>query len=84
MKINEYKTKDIGEAAALYASEIKLLRLDQEIDFYWFIFEDKNTIALADMYWSGTLMVDAQEYNICFKSLKDRIFARQNERGRNG
>ena len=75
MKTNEYKTKDIGEAAALYASGIKLLRLDREIDFYWFIFENNNTAAVADRYWSGELKVSAKEYDNSLKTLKNRLFS---------
>lgn len=77
MKKDEYRTKDIGEASAIAASNIKLLRLDREGGFFWFVFEDINTSKVADSYWSGDLVISAREYNISFQTLKDRIFARR-------
>lgn len=77
---NEYKTRDIGEATALLTLKRKFLRLDNDGDFFWFVFKDKKTSLIADRYWSGALKVGAKDYNNCFKDLKDRIFARQNER----
>lgn len=77
MEIDECRTKDIGEASAILASNIKLLRLDREGPFYWFVFEDIDTAKVADNYWSGELMVSAKKYNDSYKTLKDRIFSRQ-------
>jgi len=77
MNLDEFKTKDIGEAAALYASGVKLLRLDRELNFFWFIFEKRNSIEISDLYWSGTLKVRAKEYNDSLKTLKDRLFSRK-------
>ena len=75
MNVDEYKTKDLGEAAALYTSGIKLLRLDNELDFFWFIFEKRKAVEVSDLYWSGILKVRAKEYNECTRSLKERLFA---------
>lgn len=77
---DEYRTKDLGEAAALLASNIKLLRLESENNFFWFIFEDNNAWEISDDYWSGDLRVSAKDYNDSYKTLKDRIFARQGGR----
>lgn len=77
MAINEYVTKDIGEASAILASGIKLLRLEQDGQFFWFIFQGKDTIKTADKYWSGDLAVIAKNYNDSYKTLRDRIFARK-------
>ena len=77
-----YKSRDIGESSALLSSGVKLLRLEQDGQFFWFVFEDKNSSAIADKYWSGDLVVTAKDYNDSYRSLKDRIFARQG--GRNG
>ncbi len=75
MNTDEYKTKDLGEAAAIYSSNIKLLRLDNGNNFYWFIFENKNTKAIANSYWSGELKLKAKTYNDSLRSLKERVFA---------
>ncbi len=79
MANDEYRTKDIGEGAALLALGIKLLRLDNEKNFFWFVFEDNNTWKISDNYWSGDLKVSAKDYNDSYKTLKDRIFSRQGE-----
>ena len=75
-----YKSRDIGESSAILSTGIKLLRLEQDGQFFWFVFENKNTVSISDKYWSGTLKVDAKEYNNSYKTLKDRIFARQGGR----
>lgn len=76
MQGDEYKTKDIGEAAALHSSGIKLLRLDKDNNFFWFIFENTQTEEVSASYWSGDLIVKAKLYNDSFRNLKERIFSR--------
>jgi len=80
-KVNgEYATKDLGEAAALVCSSIKLQRLQKENRFFWFVFSNKiECEKLADRYWSGTLMVSAKQYSDALRSLKDRLFAQKYE-----
>ncbi|OGH26144.1 MAG: hypothetical protein A3C30_03470 [Candidatus Levybacteria bacterium RIFCSPHIGHO2_02_FULL_40_18] len=73
-----YRTKDLSEAAALTAKGAKLLRLEQEQNFYWFVFADKNSCEhSSNAYWAGELQVDAKEYATSIKTLKDRLFARR-------
>lgn len=83
MKINEntsnnleYRTKDLGEASALLASGISLLRLERESSYFYFIFENKDTKIISDKYWFGELLINARHYNDAIRSLKDRLFAR--------
>lgn len=72
----EYKTKDLGEAAALLCKGAKLLRLEKEANFYWFIFSDKILCEqTANTYWSGDCMVSAKTYQDSMRTLKDRLFA---------
>lgn len=74
----EYATKDLGEAAALICSSAKLLRLQKEHSFFWFIFANKSlTEQLADEYWAGGLKLDAKRYSEALRSLKDRLFAQR-------
>ena len=73
----EYKTKDLGEAAALLTKGLRLLRLEREFDFYWFVFDGQHSQAVSDAYWSGELMVCAKDYFDKTRSLKDRLFSRR-------
>lgn len=77
MQKDEYKTKDIGEAAALYTSDIKLLRLDKDNNFFWFVFEGSNAKKISNSYWSAELTLIAKKYNDSFRTLKERLFANQ-------
>ena len=77
MENKQYKTKDLGEAAALYSSGIKLLRLDNGNNFYWFVFESNEAQTIANSYWSGELTLKAKVYNDSLRTLKERVFANQ-------
>ena len=74
---NYYRTKDLYEASAIYSSEKKLLRLEKEERFYWFIFEGSECVKLADKYWTGEMNINAKAYADAIRSLKDRIFAQK-------
>lgn len=74
---NEYKTKDLGEASAFLVKGIKLLRLEKDSNFYWFVFEYLSSIDLSNLYWSGELQVPAKDYYDKMRSLKDRLFAQK-------
>lgn len=75
---DEYATKDLGEAAALVCGFAKLLRLQKENKFYWFVFANKTLCEqLANEYWSGDLKINAKQYNESLRSLKDRLFAQR-------
>ena len=77
-RLTEYVTKDLQEAGALLASNAKLLRLDKEQDFYWFVFEDKTFCEqLSASFWSGELQVSAKAYSTALKELKDRLFSQR-------
>ncbi|OGK49796.1 hypothetical protein A3A56_03875 [Candidatus Roizmanbacteria bacterium RIFCSPLOWO2_01_FULL_40_32] len=74
----EYFTKDLGEAAALVCSSVKLLRLQKEKSFFWFVFADKSLCEqFASKYWSGSLELSARQYSEALRSLKDRLFAQR-------
>lgn len=76
---NEYLVKDIGEAAALICCKsVKLLRLQREESFYWFVFENRQLCEqISNEYWSGDLKVGAKEHSDALRTLKDRLFARR-------
>lgn len=78
VKADLYFTKDLSEAAAILCSGAKLLRLEQEQNFYWFVFQDKSLCErLSSSYWAGELQVSAKTYADSLKSLKERVFARR-------
>lgn len=73
----EYKTKDIGEAAALITTGIKIIRIDREGHICWFVFTKSDALRTSNNYWSGELIVAAKKYNDNLRSLKDRVFAQR-------
>ena len=73
----EYKTKDFYEASALLASKLKLLNLEQESKFYWFVFDDfVECSRVSNLFWGNELSVLAKDYADAIRTLKDRLFAR--------
>jgi len=75
--VAEFLTKDLQIAASLLASNAKLLRLDQESNFYWFVFENKSLCEkLSTDYWNNELQVSAKSYSNALKELKDRLFSK--------
>ncbi len=75
--MEQYRTKDIGEAAALLTLGIELLPLEYDsAGFYWFVFENgQYAKSVAHTYWFGNLMQNVKRYNESLSTLKDRIFA---------
>ena len=73
-----HKTKDIYEASALLAYNLKLVKLELEHNFYWFVFENNDVSRkTADKYWRGDLSVNAKQYADSIRTLKDISFARR-------
>jgi len=83
IKLNATKSeryiKDLGEASALVACDIKLLRLerDQNNSFYWFVFPTGDSEQVSASYWSDELSVPARKYSMAIKSLKDKLFSQR-------
>lgn len=72
-----YKTKDLYEAALLFASGVKLVGLVGEARQSFFVFEEEAKCQkLSDAYWAGEAKVVARYYSEAIRSLKDRLFAR--------
>lgn len=73
----EYRTKDFGEASALYCESLELVRLDKGEGFYWFIFNNFGKCTeLSSKYWMGELLVNAKKYKDSMRDLKERLFSR--------
>ncbi len=76
--LNEYRTKDIYLASYLSLLE-RLLRLERESDFYWFVFENKKHCeAMVNNYWQGESKVETKAFVNAIKSLKARVFSGDN------
>ncbi len=70
--------KDIYAAAALFANGKKLLRLQREGKFFWFVFENKlDCEELLNKYWSGEDLVSSRTYADAIRTLKDRLFSQK-------
>lgn len=78
---DEYYVKDIGEASALLCKSAKLIRLQPDSDFYWFVFINKSFCEnVSNDYWYGKLELNAKSYNDALRTLKDRLFAQSSQR----
>lgn len=74
---NYYRTKDLAEASFLYASNKKLIRVENDNGKIWFIFDDKASCErLANSFWSKDAIVNAKEFSDAIRTLKDIIFSR--------
>ncbi len=71
-----YKTKDLGESAALIIKNMKLVQIDREGRICWFVFESKvECKKLSSEFFFGELLVNAREYYEVITRLKHRIFS---------
>lgn len=75
MKNHYYRTKDLSEAAYLYASNQKLVTLSKDDRKYWFVFDDKSSCQeLVDSFWRKEAVVNARAFADSLRTLKDLIF----------
>ncbi len=73
---DRYFTKDLYEAAFLYASNLTLLKLEKNNKHFFFVFQEKNKAEkLRDSFWSGNATISPNRYAESIKSLKERLFA---------
>ncbi len=76
---NNFKTKDIYEASVLIASQARLLHLEQDTGFFWFVFEDFSYCEqISNQYWRNELTLPAKTLTDAIRSLKDQLFSRRN------
>lgn len=74
---SELFTKDLGEAAALLTAGARIIRLQKENTFFWFVFIESECREISNGYWSGELMLPAKLYSTNIRLLKDRLFAQK-------
>ena len=76
---DEYRTKDIYISSLLSLSE-KLIRLESEADFFWFIFENKKSCKQKiNKFWLEELKVEPKSFINAIKNLKSRVFVERRE-----
>ena len=75
---DDYKTKDLGEAAALIVKKQRFIRIDREGRICWFVFENRQECErLSSDFFFGELLVNARELQEAIKRLKHRIFSHE-------
>lgn len=75
--MDEFKSTDLYESAFIYASGVKLVRLEGEGSQKWFVFAEKERCGgLSNAYWSREAKVVAKDLVEAIRTLKDMIFAR--------
>jgi len=73
---NEYKTKDLGEGAALVTSGLKILDIRRDGTICWFLFKHtKQCEEISKEYFFGNLKGNLRNYNESINILKNRIFS---------
>ena len=69
-----YRTKDLYEAAFLYASHAKLANIDslsENSRSFWLIFEDHDRcVELLTTYWQKNAQIDARTFVDAIRNIK--------------
>jgi len=74
--MENYKTKDLGEASALLTMRRILVDIEREGKICWFVFTDKKRCEeISRQFFFDTLLVNAREYYDSMGRLKNRIFS---------
>ncbi len=73
--VDEYKTKDLGEAGSLIVKGENLIRIERNGKVCWFVFQDKaECLRISNLFFFGRLEVNARDYFEALGRLKNRIF----------
>ena len=76
--MQQYKTKDIFEAAWLYSQDTPLEGMDKDSSYYWFIFDSSNlTENLPEKYWKQTATGNIKRFVDSYKTLKDLLYSQK-------
>lgn len=75
-RMENYRTKDLAEAAALIVMRRELLNMVREGKICWFIFSDKKRCEeISKQFFFDTLLVNARDFYDAMIRLKNRIFS---------
>jgi hypothetical protein len=74
--MNTYKTKDLGECAALITAKQRLADIEREGSVCWFVFASRcECEKISAQFFFGELLVNAREYYEAMVRVKNRIFS---------
>lgn len=74
----QFKTKDLYEAAALESVGVFIFCLEWIDGQCFFVFSKyKEANFYSGKFWSSQLNVDAREYAMSVRRLKDRLFSKK-------
>jgi hypothetical protein len=80
-----YKTKDIFEASWIYSQNIKLLGLEPDAKYFWFVFDNRNLCEpLSSDYWSQKANGNIKQFVNSLKTLKDLVYSKNSEEVNHG
>jgi len=72
----QYKTKDLGEGAAIVTSGLQIIDIQRDGRVCWFVFEHKDKCEeISREYFFGNLQGNLRHYNEAINVLKNRIFS---------
>ncbi len=75
---NEFRTKDLYEAAYLVSANLPLLKLEKADTYFVFVFSEKSKCeAYSSNYWSGFAVGKIKDFADALKILKERLFAKK-------
>jgi hypothetical protein len=75
--MNTYRTKDLGECAALIVAKQRLADIERIGSVCWFVFDNrKECEKLSTQFFFGELFLNAREYYEAMVRIKNRIFSR--------
>lgn len=79
-ELDEYATRDLGEAATLFCKQAKILRFQKQEDYFLFVFSDKDLCEkVVSNYLFGECLVNAKTFYDALRNLKDRLFTHKEE-----
>ena len=80
-----YKTKDIFEASWIYSQNVKLLGLEPDGKYFWFVFSDEELCkSLSSDYWSQKASGNIKQFVNSLKTLKDLVYSKNSEEDKHG
>lgn len=73
-----YKTRDLAEAAMLIVKGQQLLTIEREGRICWFVLANKDVCEqLSNQYYYSEVLVNARAFHEAYSRLKGRVFAKE-------
>jgi len=75
---DNYKTRDLAEAATLIVKGQQFLTILREGNICWFVFGNKDVCEqLSNQYYYSEVLVNARAFHEACSRLKGRVFAKE-------